>query len=104
MAIKFRKRIKIAPGLHVNIGKKSASVSIGKPGYTVNVGKNGVKETISAPGTGLSYEVRHSKLRPNAAVDERAPEAQAKSSQSNAWLGWFLIIVTAVTAYVVIKH
>ncbi|HCM0867995.1 TPA: DUF4236 domain-containing protein [Vibrio parahaemolyticus] len=55
MGFKFRKRIKIAPGLHVNLGKSGVSTSIGKPGATVNIGKKGVKATVGIPGSGLSY-------------------------------------------------
>ncbi|MGD8113133.1 DUF4236 domain-containing protein [Vibrio sp. TRT 17S01] len=55
MGFKFRKRIKIAPGLHVNLSKSGVSTSIGKPGATVNIGKKGVKATVGIPGSGLSY-------------------------------------------------
>lgn len=57
MGIKFRKKIKIAPGISLNLGTKGvSSVSVGAPGATLNVGsKRGAKVTVSAPGTGLSY-------------------------------------------------
>lgn len=56
MGFKFRQRIKIAPGIHINIGKTGiTSTSIGKAGATLNVGKKGVKATAGIPGTGLSY-------------------------------------------------
>ncbi|MCE9798122.1 MULTISPECIES: DUF4236 domain-containing protein [Enterobacterales] len=56
MGFKFRQRIKIAPGIHINIGKTGiTSASIGKAGATLNVGKKGVKATAGIPGTGLSY-------------------------------------------------
>lgn len=55
MGFKFRKRIKVAPGVTINISKSGVSSSIGKPGATVNIGKNGVKGTVGIPGTGASY-------------------------------------------------
>lgn len=56
MGFRFRQRIKIVPGLHLNIGKKGTSFSIGRPGATVNVGgKRGPRATVGIPGTGLSY-------------------------------------------------
>lgn len=55
MALRFQKRIKIAPGLRVNVSKGGVSTSIGKPGATVNIGKKGVQGTVGVPGTGLSY-------------------------------------------------
>lgn len=56
MSIRLRKRIKIAPGVNINLSKSGASVSLGKRGATVNVGrKTGVKATVGIPGSGLSY-------------------------------------------------
>jgi len=54
MAFQFRKRIKIMPGVSVNIGKRGASISAGPRGARVTVGKH--KTTLSAgiPGTGIS--------------------------------------------------
>lgn len=56
MGFTFRKRIKIAPGISVNIGKKGvSSISIGGKGGSINLGKRGIHGTASIPGTGLSY-------------------------------------------------
>ena len=58
MGLRFRKRLKIAPGVHVNISNKSISTSLGPRGATVNIGKRGVQATVGIPGTGLSYSQR----------------------------------------------
>jgi hypothetical protein len=55
MAFRFRRRIKIAPGLNINLGKRGASLSIGGRGATLNIGKKGVRSTVGIPGTGISY-------------------------------------------------
>ena len=55
MGFRFRKRIKIAPGLHVNLSKSGTSLSVGERGATVNFGKRGSRITTGIPGTGLSY-------------------------------------------------
>ena len=55
MGFRFRKRIRIAPGLSINISKSGVSTSIGGKGSTINVGKKGIKMTNSLPGTGLSH-------------------------------------------------
>ena len=56
MGFNFRKSVKIAPGIRLNVGKKGiSSVSIGPRGAKVNIGKKGTRTTVSAPGTGLSY-------------------------------------------------
>lgn len=56
MGLNYKKRIKVAPGVHVNVGKKSAGISIGgKYGGVSMNSKTGTTVHTSAPGTGLSY-------------------------------------------------
>lgn len=59
MGLRFRKSIKVAPGVKVNIGKKSAGVSIGGKhgGVSFNT-RSGARARVSAPGTGLSYNTK----------------------------------------------
>jgi cobalamin biosynthesis Mg chelatase CobN len=56
MGLRVRKSVKIAPGVKVNIGKKSVGVSAGNKygGVSVN-SKTGVSSRVSVPGTGVSY-------------------------------------------------
>ena len=56
MGFRFRKSIKILPGIKLNIGKKSSSISIGNKfgGISVN-SKTGVTARTSIPGTGISF-------------------------------------------------
>ena len=53
MAWNFRKRVKVAPGVYVNIGKHGTSTSIGPRGAKVTFGKNGTYFSTGIPGTGL---------------------------------------------------
>jgi hypothetical protein len=58
MGWRFRKRKKIAPGLSLNVGKRSGSLSFGRRGASLNVGKRRATGTLSLLGTGLSYVFR----------------------------------------------
>jgi tetratricopeptide (TPR) repeat protein len=60
MGIRFRKSIKIAPGLHINLSKSGPSLSVGRPGATFNIGPKGTRTTVGAPGTGISYTTQKS--------------------------------------------
>lgn len=53
MAWSFRKRIKVIPGIHLNISKSSISTTIGVRGASVNLGRNGAFLNTGIPGTGL---------------------------------------------------
>src|SRR5260221_9848755 len=56
MGFRFRKNIKILPGIRLNVGKRRInSVSVGGRGATTNIGKHGTHTTYSIPGTGISY-------------------------------------------------
>lgn len=59
MGMRFRKSIKIAPGVKLNVGKKSVGVSVGNKygGFSVN-SRTGARVRASAPGTGLSYSAK----------------------------------------------
>ena len=55
---RFRRRIELLPGIHLNVGKTGVSVSGGIPGAHVTVGETGTRSTVGLPGTGLSYTHR----------------------------------------------
>jgi len=56
MGFRFHQRIKILPGIYLNIGKQGISFSFGVPGATINFGgKRGASATVGVPGSGLSY-------------------------------------------------
>ena len=55
MGFRFRRSIKLAPGVRVNLSKSGISTSLGRPGLTVNLRGDRVKTTAGSPGTGISY-------------------------------------------------
>lgn len=52
---RFRRSIKIAPGIKINFNKKSTSLTLGRRGVHTTINKLGVRNTIGLPGSGLSY-------------------------------------------------
>lgn len=63
MGIRFWRRIKIAPGVTLNISKTSGSLSFGPRGAKFTIGPHGKRTTIGATGTGLFYTKVHSKKK-----------------------------------------
>ena len=56
MGLRFRKSIKLAPGVRLNLGKKSAGVSFGGKGVRHTISTTGRRTTtVGIPGSGLSY-------------------------------------------------
>lgn len=79
MGFRFRKSIKVMPGVRVNIGKKSvSSLSVGPRGAKVNVGRKGTRTTVGIPGSGLSY----SRYQPHSSKKRRT-KVNNRSQQPN---------------------
>lgn len=56
MGLRFRKSIKIFPGVKLNFNKKSIGLSFGTRGARVSVNSDGRKTTsVGLPGTGLYW-------------------------------------------------
>ena len=55
MAFRLFRRIKIAPGITINLSKSGLSASAGMRGARVTLGPRGVRRTVGIPGTGVSY-------------------------------------------------
>ncbi|MDR3598539.1 DUF4236 domain-containing protein [Clostridium sp.] len=56
MGFRMRKSFKIAPGVRVNLGTRSAGISVGGKGFRYSVNsRTGARATVGIPGTGISY-------------------------------------------------
>lgn len=55
MGFRFQKRIKILPGLRINLSKSGVSTSLGVPGAQITKGHGKTRTTIGLPGTGISH-------------------------------------------------
>lgn len=88
MGLRFRKSIKILPGVKFNVGKKSAGVSVGTDGARYSVNSSGRKtSTVGVPGTGLSYS---------------KSSGSKKGKGSSSGLPWRLIAAVGVLVFLLI--
>lgn len=55
MGFRFQKRIKILPGITLNLSKKGVSTSVGIRGARVTLGHGQTRTTVGLPGTGISH-------------------------------------------------
>lgn len=82
MGWRFRRSIKIAPGIRWNLSKRGSSFSFGRRGFTVNVGPRGVRRTISIPGTGLSHTQQLTSHRGRPSVARTSAELSAPTTDA----------------------
>ena len=80
MALRFRRTVKILPGVHLHVSKSGISASLGRRGASLNVGRRGKYPTLGLPGTGVSYRAKLSER--HEAEHVHGPE-----------LPWILILV-----------
>jgi hypothetical protein len=55
MGFRFRRTIRLFPGLRLNVSKSGVSTSIGTRGAWLTFGRKGTRTTVGLPGTGISY-------------------------------------------------
>ena len=70
MAWSYRKRVRIAPGVHLNLSRRGVSTTIGVRGASVNFGKKGTYVNTGIPGTGFynRQKISGDRGRPYASV------------------------------------
>jgi len=105
MGFRFRRSIRILPGLRLNFGKRGVSTSIGVRGAHVTFGKTGTRTTVGLPGSGLSYTHLE---KPHQAHQEGHSEAQPpavpdRMPKGRAWRGWAWILLLVAIAAVFVR-
>jgi hypothetical protein len=58
MAFRFRRSVKLFPGVRLNLTTRGLSATVGVRGASVNIGPTGTHLNLGLPGTGLSYRTR----------------------------------------------
>lgn len=65
MGIRFRKRIKILPGVHINLSRSGISTSLGVRGASITKGHGQIRTNLGIPGSGISHNTVTADSRPN---------------------------------------
>jgi Protein of unknown function (DUF4236) len=100
MGFRFRRSVKILPGVRLNFGKRGVSTSVGVRGAHVTFGKSGTRTTVGVPGTGLSYTHLE---KPHQSGGGESPAPQVPVGR--AWRGWLWILVfVALVVLWVVQH
>jgi hypothetical protein len=73
MGLRFRRSIRLLPGVRVNLGLTRASLSIGRRGLTYNIGTKGSRVIVGIPGSGFSYTHTTPHQNPVTLISNAAP-------------------------------
>jgi Protein of unknown function (DUF4236) len=89
MSLRFRKSVKLFPGVKINLGKTGIGMSTGLKGAHIGVNKRGTYTNVGIPGTGISSFQYLGKKRH---LTNKQPQASPQAQQANNHL--FLKIVS----------
>jgi hypothetical protein len=97
MGWRFRRSIRVFPGISLNLSRSGVSTSVGVRGAHITVGHGKVRETVGIPGTGLSYT--HVDKTHTEGHSEAQPQPVANVlPKGKAWRGWLWIVILLVLA------
>ena len=82
MGFRFFRRIRVLPGVTLNLSRRGVSTSVGVRGAHVTFGHGRVRETAGLPGTGMFYTTTQDTRQ---AHGEAAGEAQASADALPRW-------------------
>jgi len=93
MGFRFRRSVRLLPGIRLNFGTRGVSTSVGGRGFTLNFGKRGIRTTVGIPGTGISYSEM---LTRNQGTDLNATDATTPNTGNSIGCGTLVVIVFGV--------
>lgn len=96
MSFRFWKRVKLAPGVTLNLSKSGGSLSFGPRGAKFTIGPRGKRATVGIPGTGLFYTTTLPTGRPagRRRAPYSAPAVSRPRPEERLTLGFFKRLVT----------
>lgn len=95
MGFRFYRRVRLFPGVSVNLSRSGPSLSVGVRGAHVTVGRRGVTRTVGIPGTGLFWT---SRTGTQTGMHSALPPANVQPAGVGAGIVGVMIVVAIVVA------
>ncbi len=96
MGFRFYRRVRLFPGVSVNLSRSGPSLSVGVRGAHVTVGKRGVTRTVGLPGTRVFYT---SRTGTQTGMHSAPPPAEVQPASPSAVLLAVAIVVSLVVVF-----
>lgn len=94
MGLRFRRSIRLLPGVRWNFGLRSTSLSIGGRGVRYTFGTKGARVSAGIPGTGLSWS------QAAATPTQIVQQVGSTSKRQKVWLPLIVFLGAIYLAYV----
>lgn len=92
MPLRFRRTMKIAPGVRLNLTKKGVSARVGPKGVGVTVGTSGTTASAGIPGSGLHVSQKLKKGVAPSHQETAVPVAEVRPKRLG-FSGWLVVLV-----------
>jgi hypothetical protein len=86
MSFRFQRRIKILPGLRLNVSKTGISWTVGTRGASVTARDGKLTGNVGIPGTGLSYRKRLDLPNQDQVASEESVAGSPQAARKPSWL------------------
>ena len=96
MGFRFRRSVRLLPGIRLNFSTRGVSTSVGRRGFTLNFGKRGIRTTVGIPGTGISYSEMLTRNQDAEPSSTNATMPAPGTGSSFGWKTWVFILVAVV--------
>ncbi|MCH7751686.1 MAG: DUF4236 domain-containing protein, partial [Planctomycetes bacterium] len=93
MGFRFFRRVKLAPGLRLNLSKSGGSRSFGRRGARYTVGPRGRRTTFGIPGTGLFYTTTSKRGTSRRSTSRKQPSRET-DVEYGLTMGFFRRLIT----------
>jgi hypothetical protein len=99
MGFRFYRRVRLFPGLSVNLSRLGPSLSVGVRGAHVTVGRRGVTRTVGLPGTGIFWTSRTGR---QTGVHSTTPPADVQPSVGVTVVALLIVAVVVLVVLAVV--
>jgi hypothetical protein len=94
--MRFRKSIRLAPGVRINLSRNGISTTLGGRGASLNIARRGTRATVGIPGTGISFSQRVGGGAGSGGGATNAGSARSSGCASIGCLGFFLLVLVGM--------
>ena len=94
MGFRFYRRVRVFPGLSVNLSRSGPSLSVGVRGAHVTFGRRGIRRTVGIPGTGIYWT----------SSSGHHTGVHSGAGQGGGWLAPLILLAIIVAILIALTH
>src|SRR5262249_55113009 len=99
-SFRFRRSLKIAPGIRLNVNKRSVGISAGTRGARYSINSDGRRtRSVGIPGTGLSYRSQTGATRDTSDEVSQVATVPSLTRLVASLVGWLTVLLFVLALF-----